>query len=122
MPMIGFNATGYLTGQTLGLAGVYAVSANTSIPVQLWSHVSLTYSVSRGIRLFINGRLVSDNSTYSDYFASGQMCTITLGTFLPSIPHAIVNGNIVLGQYSGKIDELKIFARELTANEIIELL
>lgn len=121
VPMIGFNRSGYLTVQTLGNAGLYAVSSNITTPLSQWIHVSLTYSSRRGIRLFVNGSLVSRNSTFSDYSASGQMCTITVGTYLPPDQGMGIISAISLAQYRGKVDELKIFSRELTASEISQL-
>lgn len=119
--MIGFNQSGFLTAQTWGEAGFYAVSAETTTPSSLWTHVSVTYSTELGIRLFINGNLVSSNSTYSDYSASGQMCTITVGTYLPPNIVMPINSAILPEQYRGKVDELKIFSRELTLDEISRL-
>ena len=119
--MIGFNKSGYLTVQTLGNAGLYAVSSNITTPLSQWTHISLTYSTRRGIRLFVNGSLVSPNSTYSDYSASDQMCTITVGTYLSPDQGTSINSAILLDQYRGKVDELKVFSRELTASEISQL-
>ena len=108
VPMIGFNKDGYLTIQTLSLYGIYSATYNYSLlPLNTWTHVCMTYSSTNGIRLFVNGLLVISNNVFTDYKASSDRCTITIGTSL--------NQN---AQFHGMIDDLKIFSRELNSIEI----
>lgn len=83
----------------------------------------MTYSLTDGIRLFINGLLVGNNNndTLNSYVASGEMVTITVGTCLQPNTCAFNQTKIVLSQFRGKIDELKIFSRELSINEVFQL-
>ncbi|CAF1307624.1 unnamed protein product [Adineta steineri] len=119
VPMIGFDTMGYLTVQTLGESGFYSTSFNNeTLPLNVWSHIGMTYSISNGIRLFVNGSLVNKNNLLFDYLASDEMTTITIGTCLQSNQCSINATTIVLSQFQGQIDELKIFARELTNYEI----
>jgi hypothetical protein len=120
--MIGFSNTGLLTIQTLSSNGTYAASLiNGTLPLNIWTHVSMTYSTTNGIQLFVNGSLVNINNTYIDYSASGEFCTIVVGTCLQPNTCAAYETKIVPSQFEGMVDELKIFSRELSANEIEQL-
>jgi len=122
VPMIGFSNTGLLTIQTLSSNGTYAASLiNGTLPLNIWTHVSMTYSTTNGIQLFVNGSLVNINNTYIDYSASGEFCTIVVGTCLQPNTCAAYDTQIVPSQFQGMVDELKIFSRELSDSEIEEL-
>lgn len=120
--MIGFNSTGYLTIQSLSSNGIYATSLfNETLPLNLWTHISMTYSTINGIQLFVNGFLSNSNNTSFDYLASGEINTIIVGTCLQPNLYAVNQTKIVLSQFRGEIDELKIFSRELSIDEIHQL-
>jgi hypothetical protein len=121
LPVIGFSNTGLLTIQSWGSIGVYATSLiNETLPLNVWTHASMTYSTTNGIQLFVNGSLVNMNNNYTDYLASGEFCTIVVGTCLH--PNACgYRTKIVPSQFQGKIDELKIYSRELSNSEIEQL-
>jgi hypothetical protein len=123
MQMIGFNSKGYLTIQTIGQSGVYTSSWISQILLSnQWIHVSMTYSIINGIQLFVNGSLVNSNNNFNDYLASGQMNSIILGSSSQTNACTINQTNIVSSQFRGKIDELKIFSRELSNEDIIQLM
>jgi hypothetical protein len=123
MPMIGFNKLGYLTIQSWGSHGIYVTSSTSEmLSLNEWSYVTMTYSTQNGIRLFVNGSLINTYNTFSDYSASGEMCTITVGTCLYPTTCAVRMTTIVSSQFRGKIDELKIFSRELSTNEVEQLM
>jgi hypothetical protein len=116
--MIGFNQNGSLTIQTLRSHGIdtYAVFSES------WTHVCMIYSLPHGIRLFVNGSLLNSNTTFTDYSASGKICTITVGTCLQPNACAVDQTKIVPSQFHGRIDELKIFSREPSTNDVIQLM
>jgi hypothetical protein len=123
VPMIGFNKNGSLTIQTLGKHGIYAISlVSTMLSLNTWTYMCMTYSLTLGIRLFVNGSLINYNNTFTDYSASGQMSTITIGTC--SQPNACSTNQtkIIPFQFYGKIDELKIFSRELSSIDVAQLM
>jgi len=121
--MIGFNKFGYLTIQSWGSHGIYVTSSTSEmLSLNEWSYVTMTYSIQNGVRLFINGSLINNNKTIYDYSASGEMCTITVGTCLYPTTCAVRTTTIVSSQFRGKIDNLKIFSRELSINEVEQLM
>lgn len=120
--MIGFSNTGLLTIQTWGKYYIYATSLiNETLPLNIWTHVSMTYSTTNGIQLFVNGSLVNIYNAYTDYLASGEFCTIVIGTCLQPNVCGGYQTEIVPSQFQGKIDELKIYSRELSTSEIEQL-
>jgi hypothetical protein len=120
--MIGFNTYGSLTIQTLGSNGIYATaSIYTFLSLNQWIHVSMTYSTNNGIRLYVNGLLANSNSIFPDYSASRQISTITVGTCLQPMTCAVGQTQIVPSQFHGKIDEMKIYSRELSKSEVSQL-
>jgi hypothetical protein len=120
--MIGFNSNGHLTIQTLGSSGIYTASLiNETLSLNTWTHVGMTYSTSNGIRLFVNGLLENSNNASCDYSASDEMSTITIGTCLQLNMCAVNQTIIVPSQFRGKIDELKIYSRDLSESEIYQL-
>ncbi|CAF0949776.1 unnamed protein product [Adineta steineri] len=122
VPMIGFDISGRLTIQTMGSNGIYAASLTfDTLSLNQWTHVAMTYSTINGIQLFINGTFMVGNSTVTSYSASGQISTITIGTCLSPSTCAINTTTIIPSQFHGKIDELQIFARELSLSDIGQL-
>ncbi|CAF0960085.1 unnamed protein product [Adineta steineri] len=122
VPMIGFDISGRLTIQTMGSNGIYAASLTfDTLSLNQWTHVIMTYSTINGIQLFINGTFMVGNSTVTGYSASGQISTITIGTCLSPDTCAVNTTTIVQSQFQGKIDELQIFARELSLSDIGQL-
>ncbi len=64
-----------------------------------WTHVAITYSTTNGLKLYVNGQLADTNT------AAGTIPTN--------------DENIIIAQnYSGLMEELKLFADELNANEV----
>jgi hypothetical protein len=123
VPMIGFNENGALTIQTWSNEGIYAISlTSTMLSLNAWTHVCMTYSLTLGIGLFVNGSLINYNNTFTDYSASGEMCTITIGTCSRPNACSINQTEIIPFQFHGKIDELRIFSRELSTNDVIQLM
>jgi hypothetical protein len=86
-------------------AGGYRTVAGTStLPLSAWSHLAATYDGTT-LRLFVNGTLVSNSVVGSAILTSGGALRI--------------GGNSLWGEYfQGRIDEVRIYNRALTAAEI----
>ena len=122
MPMIGFSNTGLLTIQTLGNNGIYAASmTHTILLSNTWIHLCMTYSTDNGIQLFINGVLATSTKVSTDYLGNNEFCTIVLGTGSQPNICAVNQTAIDLSQFRGRIDELRIYSRELFDKEIYQL-
>ncbi|UJR19190.1 hypothetical protein I4U23_022320 [Adineta vaga] len=122
VPTIGFDSSGRLTIQTLGTNGIYSSSFTSGIiSLNQWTHIAMTYSELNGIQLFVNGSFSNGNNTNHIYSVKGSINTIVVGTCLSPSTCSYETTQIVPSQFRGKIDELKIFSRELSLSEIAQL-
>ncbi|CAF1167386.1 unnamed protein product [Adineta steineri] len=80
-----------------------------------WSHIAITYSLSNGLRLYVNGTLVNSTTPFS-YVASGVPNFMFLGN-----PLAGTTCNGAQNQFFGALDEFRLYSRELTTSDILTL-
>lgn len=92
------------------------ITPNGVIGANTWQHVAATYdgnaAAGQRIKLYVNGQLISSPSIIQD---DGGGLTTPATTYIGIYPD---------GQhfnFSGSIDEVEVFNRALTANEIAEL-
>jgi len=117
MPVIGLTSSYDIVGQyydnnTVSLMGPI-------LPLQVWTHVVTSYSATNGLRLWVNGTLVSSLNPFT-YGSSGVPDTITLGSSLNGTS-TCYTGPIETGQFYGKMDELRVYSRELNASDVYTL-
>lgn len=82
-----------------------SVQATSPLPIDQWSHLTLTYD-SQVLRIYINGELARSE--------------VVTGGMTPSNAPLRMGGNAVFGNefFSGLIDEVRIYNRPLTVGEI----
>ena len=82
-----------------------AASSGTALPLNAWSHVAMTYN-GTSLLLYVNGVLRSTRSVP--------------GVLVVTSGRLSIGGNSVWGEYfRGRIDEVRIYSRVLTAAEIV---
>ena len=85
------------------------------VPTNSWTHVATTYSLANGLRLYVNGSLYNTSSLFS-FYAAGAPTHLIIGSPRNGTycgwPYA------VNGQYSGAVDELYAYSRELSPADI----
>ncbi len=117
--MLGFDYNNSLLTQTWNGGGFYHVALESFIlPLNTWTHVAATFSITNGLRLFVNGILVNVTSPSYAHASSGSWNIMSVGACTPVAWCSDANTRIVPNQYRGKIDEMKIYSRELTIVEI----
>ena len=84
-------------------------SQHTDLNATLWNHVVYSYDGSKE-RVFINGQFVQSRDSNGSPVANSQPLTI-----------GGQNGNYLQRVHNGKIDELRIYNRSLSAGEISQL-
>lgn len=114
IPIVGFTSSGQIAILSWNFTNV-AVTGPT-VPLNSWTHVVGTYSPTNGLRLYVNGTVRGSAGPYS-FLAGGGPMTLTLGSSLLGLG-ACATGTIQMGQYYGALDELYVYARELTAAEV----
>ena len=81
----------------------------------------MTYSNTNGVRLYVNGTMMNSGSLNRAYAASSKINAITIGTCLNPGTCAPATTQIVSSQFHGKIDELRVYSRELSSSEILSM-
>lgn len=116
--MWGLTSTGRVSVNVLDSSNnVIAATAPTALQVSVWTHIAQTFSPTNGIRLYINGMLVTTASV-----PTGQPVgpyTI-IGRSLPGTTSCQA-GSIITGQFYGGVDEYRVFRNELTTMDICRL-
>jgi hypothetical protein len=115
MSLLGFNSSGSLIAQ-MSSASV----AERVLKVNVWTHVVQTFSVANGTRLYINGTLRQSNFATTFCSPPYQPMYIIIASRRFGGP-TCMSGSIDPGSYTGAIDELRIYNREITATEIYML-
>jgi hypothetical protein len=112
---IGLTTNGSITIQIYNGASNIVLTGPVML-IGIWNHVVYTFSPTNGIRLYINGTIYgSDATTYS---ASGVADTLIFGNPLSGTG---CGSSLPNKQFYGSIDEVRLYSRELTANEILQL-
>ena len=123
MPFIGFTSSHQLTVQVLN----NTVPINTIGPiltVNTWTHIAQTFSITNGLKLYVNGSLYSSISTITTYVASGSQNYLTIASTLTASlapQYCTSTGVLGMASYNGAIDELRVYSRELTAEDVCTL-
>ena len=90
--------------------------AGPAMTIGVWNHVVHTFSVTNGMRLYVNGVLIASATT--QYAASGSPDTLTFGNPLSGTP---CGSSFPNQQFYGSMDEIRLYSRQLTASEVSQL-
>ena len=97
---VGISDSNRKAGVHVGTGAGDILTFNYTLPAETWVHMAWTQDKTNGLSLYVNGILVQTNAwTKTNAFPC---------------PADIIGGS----GFEGKIDELKIYKRVLTANEI----
>jgi hypothetical protein len=118
--MVGFDYNNHIATQTWNGTAFYNVAFQSFVlPLNTWTHVAATFSTTNGLRIFVNGTLANVTSPFHTYASSNTSSTVSIGTCTHSSGRCNdTQTRIVPGQYRGKVDEMRIYSRELTTVEI----
>jgi Concanavalin A-like lectin/glucanases superfamily len=117
MPMLGLTAADQIVGQSWNSVAVAIIGPNIILGV--WTHIAISYSLTTGFRLWVNGVLIGTSGLFT-YAAANMPAWITVG-LTPAAALTCARGSISIGQFYGMIDEMKVYSRELTAAEVLTL-
>lgn len=104
---LGFTETDRAIAYLRGADGMGHVSLDAALPLGGWSHLAVTYD-GTWIRLYLNGDL--------------RAITDLAGPLVTSTAPVYVGGDQWGDYFGGAIDDLRIYARALSADEITALL
>jgi hypothetical protein len=115
MEILGFSMSGNIIGRIS--------NTNVNGPVlvlNVWTHITHTFSVINGIRLYINGILYASSGGGISREGFNMPVYVTLANRLLGAG-SCDSGNIINGPYAGAIDGLRIYSREISAAEACAL-
>jgi Concanavalin A-like lectin/glucanases superfamily len=122
LPFMGFDNTNHFVVQTWSTSGVQYFLLNSAIlSLNTWTHIAMTYSNTNGLLLYVNGTMMNTIGLNLEYKASDGINAITIGTGLNQSTCAAATTQISSSQFNGKIDELRVYARELSSGEILNM-
>jgi hypothetical protein len=110
--VLGFNTLANITARIPG-TDVYGPIPSLNV----WTHITHTFSVINGIRLYINGTLYASSGSNLSRNGPNVPLYLTLANQLMGAG-SCNSGNISSTQYAGAIDELHVYSREITASEV----
>ncbi|CAF4933523.1 unnamed protein product [Rotaria sp. Silwood1] len=110
--LIGFLPTENSTSQIIIEGSNYTSILSPEVILNTWTHISLTYSIINGLRLYIDG-IYFDSTGSFPFEASGSIIYLQIGFSRWCISYSIPNAG-----YRGLVDEVYVHSRELTQSEI----
>ena len=114
--MLGFSSSGQLVAQSWQGNSIYVIGPVPSLKV--WTHAAITYGTGNGLRLYVNGTLWGSTAAFG-FIGSGVADYLFLGS---SVSNASCHGAVIVnGQYSGVVDEFRLYSRELSAGNVLTL-
>lgn len=116
--MWGFTSNGAVVVNVIDATNnTIAATAPFSLSLNRWTHITQTFSITNGNRLYIDGTLVS-NATAATGHSVGPYTIIGAS---PAGTVSCPSGTILPGQFFGMIDEYRVFGVELASASVCQL-
>ncbi len=119
-PYIGFDGAGNLLAQAfydVTPSTYYTVKTPAPLATGAWTHVAASWSAANGLRLYVNGVLISTDASFNYNGAGGS--NINWGS---KNNQGCWAGSIVGNGFDGTLDEMGYFDQELTVAQIQALM
>jgi hypothetical protein len=121
IPFVGISSNGSVVVQIFtGVAILPCVIKASASSFTSWTHVVETWSMTNGLRLYLDGTLTGSLASAKTFLASGVSNFVTLGNSRNGMN--ICTGGCVSsrapGAFDGDIDDFRVYSRELTASEV----
>ncbi|CAF3468670.1 unnamed protein product, partial [Rotaria sp. Silwood2] len=118
LPFIGFTSNNTLAAQIYDGTTIVSVIASTLIPVStpFWTHIVQTWNSTNGLRFYIDNILVASQPSATTFVANGTTPNyVTLASSLSG--SRLTSGIVINKQFTGDVDDFRIYSRELSAND-----
>ena len=118
-PLLGFAANGAIIAQVLTSAGTIISATGPVLPTSSsWIPIIQTWSTTNGLKLYVNGTLVSSVAASTFLGSETTPNYLTLGNCLSGCGVCSIGMIGSPGPYAGGVDEWHIFNRELTFSDV----
>ncbi len=114
LPTMGFTSGGNLAVQSWD-NGLVSATAPTPAPTGAWIHAGEVWNASGGLQLYVNGSLVA-SSSMGNYIASGASNYLWPAWGATGL--SCTTGPISKANFSGAIDDIRVYNRALSPAEI----
>ncbi|CAF1288876.1 unnamed protein product [Didymodactylos carnosus] len=123
LPVIGFSSSGSIIAQTLNSNLTVITAQGPILSLNTWTHFVVTWGSTNGLKLYINGTLVTTVSVTSFSANNGTILPkyVTLANPLSGVSCSKQGLIGTPGQFYGRIDEFYIFAKELNTSDVCVL-
>lgn len=122
----GLDSGGHLTLYVTDSGAIKVVHQNTSASTQLtttsvitegqWQHVVYTFGAD-GMQVYVDGQLVGENTSFTDGL-SGNSEPIVLAGSAAQTGNGVSPSDELVDLYQGRIDDLKLFDAQLSADQV----
>jgi hypothetical protein len=120
--LIGFSSIGQIV--VTQWSTVWVEILGPVLPINVWTHVVVTYSPSNALTLYINGTYYNSTNVLSNG-GSSSVNILTLASPLQGIQYSAGGSchsqSIVPSVYYGYIDEFRVYSRELDTTDVYVL-
>jgi Concanavalin A-like lectin/glucanases superfamily len=122
LAFLAITCSGSIVAQEFSPATVGVLGPSLPMPSD-WSHIVQTWSVMNGLRLYVNGVLITSRASAVSHSTSGRSNFVTLAdsrngslTWAPSVLL-----NRTLGALNCDRDDFRVYSRELTASDVLQI-
>ena len=120
--LLGFNSNGAIVAQVLTDVGEIVSAIGPVLPTSSsWIPIVQTWSATNGLRLYVNGTLVSSMGAEAFLTSETTPNYLTLGNCLDGCETCASGSIDRAGSYAGAIDDWRIYSRELTSSDVCTL-
>ena len=116
LPMIGLAEGGQLNTLSWDASNIQVMGP--VVLINSWTHVVATYSSAHGLQLYVNGSLYNASLPFS-FLVAGSPTYLFVGS--PRTGTSCGGSLGTNGQYSGAVDELRVYSRELSPADVFSL-
>ncbi|CAF3421194.1 unnamed protein product, partial [Rotaria sp. Silwood2] len=113
--LIGIFSNYGTTGQIIVQGMYWPIIVGPYITTNTWTHISVTYSFTNGLSLYVNGVYIGHTGSFT-FSNSGYITYLQLGFMYTCSSASISNTG-----YQGLVDEVYVHSRELTQADVTAL-
>lgn len=119
-PLLGFDRNGFIFAQVLTEDDIIVAVTGPLLPISTsWTAIAQTWSPMDGLKLYINNTLVSSGAASTFLGSETTPNYLTLGNSVNGNEFGCKSGSITAaGPFTGAVDDLRIYTRELSTDEL----